>query len=166
MNDFQIIARSLRLRLFSTIVTIASVAIAVGLLMALLTLRTSGEQAFARGTGNAALLVSRDASPLESVLNGIFYANPPRNPIPMEKYEEIAASFPWSWTVPTQLGDSYRGFPVVATNSDFFTQFQPVDGMPWSFQAGRRFARPFELVIGSDVVEGAGLSLGDQVPLT
>ena len=37
-------------------------------LMALLMLRTSGERAFSRGTGNARLLVSRDASPLESVL--------------------------------------------------------------------------------------------------
>ena len=83
MNDLSIILRSLKARLFSTIVTVLTVAIAVGLLMALLMLRTSGERAFSRGTGNAQLLVSRDASPLESVLNGLFYANAPRNSISM-----------------------------------------------------------------------------------
>ncbi|MEE2680755.1 MAG: FtsX-like permease family protein [Planctomycetota bacterium] len=166
MTDFHIILRSLRLRLFSTIVTMSSVAVAVGLLMALIILRNSGEQAFARGTGNAQLLVSRDASPLESVLNGIFYANPPRNPLTMEKYDEIIESFPWAWSVPLQLGDSYQGLPVVATNSDFFREFQPVEGVSWSFQEGRRFARPYELVVGSEAALKTGLKMGDAIPLT
>ena len=166
MTDLSIILRSLKVRLFSTMVTVLTVAIAVGLLMALLMLRTSGERAFSRGTGNAQLLVSRDASPLESVLNGLFYANAPRNSITLEKYEEIVASFPWAWAVPTQMGDSYKGVPVVATNSDFFTEFQPVDGVPWTFEDGRRFARPYELVVGSDAARKSGLKMGDKVPLT
>ena len=166
MTDLSIILRSLKVRLFSTVVTVLTVAIAVGLLMALLMLRTSGERAFARGTGNAQLLVSRDASPLESVLNGLFYASPPRNSISLEKYEEIVASFPWAWTVPTQLGDSYMGVPVVATNSDFFTSFQPVDGLAWSFQEGRRFARPYELVVGAEAARKTDLKMGDKVALT
>ena len=166
MTDLSIILRSLKVRLFSTMVTVLTVAIAVGLLMALLMLRTSGERAFSRGTGNAQLLVSRDASPLESVLNGLFYANAPRNSISLEKYEEIVASFPWAWAVPTQMGDSYKGVPVVATNSDFFTEFQPVDGVPWTFEDGRRFARPYELVVGSDAARKSGLKMGDKVPLT
>ncbi len=166
MTDLSIILRSLKVRLFSTVVTVLTVAIAVGLLMALLMLRTSGERAFARGTGNAQLLVSRDASPLESVLNGLFYASPPRNSISLEKYEEIVASFPWAWAVPTQLGDSYMGVPVVATNSDFFTAFQPVDGVAWSFEEGRRFARPYELVVGAEAARKSDLKMGDKVALT
>ena len=166
MTDLSIILRSLKVRLFSTIVTVFTVAIAVGLLMALLMLRTSGERAFSRGTGNAQLLVSRDASPLESVLNGLFYANAPRNSISLEKYEEIVASFPWAWAVPTQIGDSYKGVPVVATNSDFFTAFQPVDGVAWSFDEGRRFARPYELVVGAEAARKSDLKMGDKVALT
>ncbi|HAW95179.1 MAG TPA: hypothetical protein DCX60_02780, partial [Phycisphaerales bacterium] len=166
MNDLTIILRSLKARLFSTIVTVLTVAIAVGLLMALLMLRTSGERAFSRGTGNAQLLVSRDASPLESVLNGLFYANAPRNSISMEKYQEIVDSFPWAWAIPTQLGDSYKGVPVVATNSDFFTDFQPAEGVEWSFIEGRRFARPYELVVGTEAARLSGLKMGDKVALT
>lgn len=166
MTDLRIIFRSLRARLFSTIVTIVTVAIAVGLLLTLLILRASGQSAFERGAGNAELLVSADNSPLVAVLNGIFYANPPRNPISMSKYESIRESFPWRWAVPMQLGDSYKGQPVVATNSDFFTEFQPVPGQPWGFTAGRRFARPFELVVGAEAARNTGLAIGDKVPLT
>ena len=87
MTDLRIILRSLRTRLFSTVVTVLTVAIAVGLLLTLLILRESGQSAFQRGSGNAELLVSADSSPLVSVLNGVFYANAPRNPITMAKYE-------------------------------------------------------------------------------
>ena len=166
MTDLRIIIRSLRVRLFSTTVTVLTVAIAVGLLLTLLILKDSGRSAFARGSGNAELLVSADNSPLVSVLNGVFYANPPRNPISMIKYESIRDSFPWKWTVPMQLGESYRGQPVVATTSDFFTEFEPVVGEPWAFSEGRRFAKPYELVVGSEAARLAGLKMGDKVPLT
>ncbi|MCH2146001.1 MAG: ABC transporter permease, partial [Phycisphaerales bacterium] len=166
MTDLSIILRSLRLRLFSTVVTVLTVAIAVGLLLTLLILRSSGQSAFERGSGNAELLVSADNSPLVSVLNGIFYANAPRNPITMAKYDSIRTSFPWKWTVPMQLGDSYKGQPVVATNSDFFTEFQPIPGQPWAFGEGRRFAKPYELVVGSEAARITGLKMGDRVPLT
>lgn len=166
MTDLAIILRSLHARLFSTIVTMASVAIAVGLLMALLVLRTSGHDAFARGSGNAHLLVSADGSPLVAVLNGIFYANPPRNPITMAKYESIKDSFPWKWTVPMQVGDSYMGQPVVATDVGFFTDFEPVDGQPWQLAEGRRFEETYELVVGAEAARNTGLAMGDRVPLT
>ena len=81
MSDLTIVLRSLAVRRFSTGVVIALVAISAGLLLAILSLRSAGERAFERGTGNAHLLVSRDGSPLVSVLNGLFYANPPKAPI-------------------------------------------------------------------------------------
>ena len=57
MSDLLIVLRSLRLRLFSTIVVIVLVAVSAGLLLAILSLREAGERAFTRGTGNAHLLV-------------------------------------------------------------------------------------------------------------
>jgi hypothetical protein len=115
MTDLTIVLRSLSVRRFSTAVVVALVAISAGLLLAILSLRSAGERAFERGTGNAHLLVSRDGSPLVSVLNGLFYANPPKAPIERAKLDELRASFPWAMFVPTAIGDSYRTFPVVAT---------------------------------------------------
>ncbi len=166
MTDLTIITRSMKARLFSTVTTIITVAVAVGLMLLLLSLRKAGEEAFSRGVGNMHLLVSRDSSALVSVLNGIFYANAPQRPIDWEKYEQITSSYPTNWAVPTQLGDSYRGHPVMATTREFFTRFQPDANRPWALRAGRYFEAPFEVVLGSGVARRTGLRLGEKIVLT
>ena len=45
-------------------------------------------------------------------------------------------------------------------------RFQPVDGLAWSFQEGRRFARPYELVVGAEAARKTDLKMGDKVALT
>lgn len=168
LTDLAIVRRSLRSRMFSTCVTALTVGVAVALMLVLLSMRDSGRQAFARGSGNMHLLVSRDSSPMVSILNGIYYANPPRASIPWAKYEELAASFPLEFAIPTQLGDSYRGFPVLATTPEFFSAFEPNIDEPWVFGAGqgRAFEKPFEVVVGSTAASETGLRVGSKIFLT
>jgi putative ABC transport system permease protein len=166
LTDFAIVRRSLRSRMFSTCVTAVTVAVAVGLMLVLLSMRDAGQQAFNRGSGNMHLLVSRDSSPLVSVLNGIYYANAPRAPIPWDKYEQLAGAFPLEFAIPTQLGDSYRGFPVLATTPEFFTAFEPNPDEPWVFAAGRAFDKPFEVVVGATAARETGLRVGSELFLT
>ncbi len=166
MTDFTIISRSMTARLFSTITTVITVAVAVGLMLLLLSLRKAGEEAFSRGAGNMHLLVSRDSSAMVSVLNGIFYANAPQRPIDWAKYEQITSSYPIDWAIPTQLGDSYRGHPVMATTREFFTKFQPDPSNPWQLREGEYFDQPFEVVLGSNVARRTGLKRGEKIVLT
>lgn len=166
LTDFAIVRRSLRSRMFSTCVTAITVAVAVALMLVLLSMRDAGKQAFQRGSGNMHLLVSRDSSPMVSILNGIYYANAPRAPIPWDKFEQLASSFPLEFAIPTQLGDSYRGFPVLATTPEFFSEFQPNPDEPWAFAQGRAFDKPFEVVVGSTVARETGLSIGSELFLT
>src|ERR1043166_822648 len=142
MTDFTIILRSLKARRFSTVVTAFTVAVAVALMLVLLSMRDAGRQAFQRGTGNMHLLVSRDQSPLASVLNGIFYASAPRSPILYDEYERLANSAPFDFAIPVQLGDSYQAqWPSVATAPEYFTQFQPAEDTAWKFAQGRAFQK-------------------------
>jgi len=166
MTDGRLVLRSLLARPTSTIVTAALIAIAVALLLSMSSLREAGRRSFTRGVGNAHLIVSADSSPLVAVLNGLFYANPPRAPLTQAKVSEIVDGFPWAMAVPTQLGDSFFGFPVVATTPAFLTDFEPAPGEPWRFAAGRNFEGPFEVVVGSRVARETGLGLGDRIHLT
>ena len=166
LTDGQVVLRSMRARPLSTWVTVAMVATGVGLLLVLLGMRSSARTAFDRGSGNVHLLVSSDPSPLVAVLNGIFYANAPANPISWAKYQQIRGGFPYQWAIPTQQGDSYRGFPTMATTPEFLSKFEPVAGEPWRFAAGRAFEKPFEIVLGAAAANGSGLRLGQQVFLT
>lgn len=163
MSDMTIVLRSLQTRALATGVATALVAIAVALLLVLLSLREAASQAFRRGTGNTHLLISADASPLVAVLNGLFYANAPANPIPWAKFKEIEDGFPWQWCIPTQLGDSFRGSPVMATRAEFLTDFEPVAGAPFQFSDGRVFEEAFEVVVGSSVAQDHSLQVGQQI---
>ncbi|GJQ30382.1 MAG: permease [Phycisphaerae bacterium] len=167
MTDWTIISRSLNARRFSTITTIVMVAVGVALMVVLLTMRDAGRQSFQRGTGNVHLLVSRDASPLSSVLNGLFYAAAPPKPVGFDEYETLRRALPLEWAIPVQLGDSYKGaWPVLATAPEFFTRFQPAHDTAWTFASGRAFEKNFEIVLGSAAARGTGLRLGSKVVLT
>lgn len=166
MTDWTIIRRSLTARLFSTVTTVITVAVAVALLLTLLMMREAGRRAFDRGSGNMHLLVSRDASPLVGVLNGIFYAGSPRRPIEWARYEQLTKSAPFEFAIPTQIGDSFRGNPVLATTPEFFTKFQPVDKQPWEFATGRAFEKDWEVVLGAQAARATGLKVGEKISLT
>ncbi len=166
MTDWTIILRSMRARLFSTVTTVVMVAVAVGLMLVLLMMKDSGRKAFERGTGDMHLLVSADSSPLASVLNGVFYANPPPRPISWAQYQQLARGLPLDYAVPVQFGDSYRGMPVLATTPEFFGKFKPYADTPWVLASGRFFERPFEVVVGSRAASQSGLRVGDSIFLT
>ncbi|MEK6702130.1 MAG: ABC transporter permease [Planctomycetota bacterium] len=170
MTDWTIIRRSMRARLFSTVTTALTVAVAVALLFTLLVMRDSGRRAFARGSGNMHMLVSADASPMVSVLNSVYYANPPRRFISWAKYQEITRRFPLEFAIATQIGDSFRGQPVLATSPELFTKFQPTPGEPWKFAAGAAMregeAGLWDVVVGSQAARATGLKMGDKLSLT
>ncbi|USN98735.1 MAG: FtsX-like permease family protein [Phycisphaeraceae bacterium] len=167
ITDTTFITRSLTARLFSTVTTIAIVALGVGLMLVLLGMRDAGEAAFRRGKGNMHMLISGpQQDPMVSVLNSVFYAGTPRTPLPWATCQSLAARYPLEWAIPTQLGDSYRGLPVMGTTPEFFTRFQPADGVAWTFAEGQCFAAPFELVVGAEAARVAGLKIGDKINLT
>ncbi len=166
LSDFTIVRRSLAARSFASATTIATVAVAVALLLVLLGMKDAGRQAFSRGTGNVELLISRDASPLVSVLNGMFYADAPRRPIPMGDYARISSVQPFEFAVPIAVGDTYRGLPVVATTREYFTAFQPAPDEVWTLAEGELFERSFEIVAGARAAEASGIRIGDTVALT
>lgn len=166
MTDFAIILRSLTSRKFSTVVTVLTVAVAVALMLVLLSMRHAGEQAFERGAGNMHMIVSAEDSALVTVLNGVFYAGAPRRAIPWWKHQEIVNTFPWEYAVPIQLGDSYRGHPVMATTQEFFTKFEPHPNVQWQPAHGRFFENSFEVVVGATAAQQTGLRVDDTIHLT
>src|ERR1043165_6112718 len=167
MTDFTIIRRSMAARMFSTVTTIVTVAVAVALMLVLLSMHDSGKKAFERGGGNMHMLVSADTDPMGAILNGVFYARAPRNYIPWARYQQLASSYPLDYAIPTQQGDSFKGFPVLGTSEEFFSKFSPdPKGVPWKFKQGRPFSADFEAVIGPEVERATGLKLGDKIVLT
>lgn len=166
MTDFSIIRRSLTGRLFSTVSTVLTVAVAVGLMLVLLSMRDAGRRALGRGSGNMHLLVSADSSPLTSVLNAVFYARAPARALPLARATALAENPMVQWALPVAQGDSYKGFPTLAVSREFFARFEPVAGEPFKLAAGRMPGADFDVILGSDSAAGTGLKIGDKVVVT
>ena len=166
MTDLTIIVRSMRARLFSTVTTIITTAVAVALMLIILTMKDAGKKAFERGSGDMHLFVTAGgSSPMTAVLNGIFYANMPRAPLSWEQYRQLSSRAPWAYAIPTQQGDTFHGQPVLATTTDFFSKFRPNPGEQWELASGAFFTKPFELVVGSQAASAIGLEVGDRINL-
>ena len=168
ITDWTIVRRSLLGRRFLSATTALTVAVAVALMVVIVSVKDAGYRAFERGAGNMHLVVSRDASPLVSVLNAVFYANAPRAPLAWDEYESLASRLPLEFAVPIQQGDSYRGFPVIATTPEYFSAYRPdARGQrDWALREGRFFDETWEVVLGADVAARTGVGVGDEIALT
>ncbi|MCA9299274.1 MAG: ABC transporter permease, partial [Phycisphaerales bacterium] len=162
------VRRSLLARPVLTLTSILTVALSVGLALTLFEARDAGEQAMLRGGGNTHLVVSRDGSPLAAVLNNVYFSETPRRPLRWAEFRTIAERYPLEYAIPTLLGDSYRGQPVVATTREMFEVFTPSPGpdSSWTFAAGRPFDDHWEIVVGAEAARRTGLGLGDHVHLS
>ena len=159
-----IVAKSLRQHALSTAITVLSSALGVGLVMATYNLSAQSRAAFAGGPVGFDAVLGARGSQLQLVLNTVFHLETSPGNLPWSMYESIKAQPGVELAVPYVVGDNYRGFRIVGTTEQIFSDFE--------YQAGRRFqpepgGRVFdptrrEAVIGASVAALSGLKLGDH----
>lgn len=71
-----------------------------------------------------------------------------------------------AWTIPLSLGDSHRGFPVLATTASYFTHYRYGDRRALELAQGRPFAALFDAVLGAEVASRLGYRVGDRIVLS
>ncbi|KZX79239.1 hypothetical protein A3717_19760 [Alcanivorax sp. HI0013] len=69
------------------------------------------------------------------------------------------------WWIPIALGDSHRGFPVVATNDSYLAHYRYGRDRALSLASGEWFAGADQVVLGSAVAQRLGYRLGDDIVL-
>jgi len=111
-----LIRRSLARHWLSSVVTIASIALATGLLMTVVSLNAQAYAAFTAGPADFQAVLGARGSPLQLVLNAVFFLETSPGNLPWEAYEKIRVHPAVKRAVPYALGDSYRGFPVVGVS--------------------------------------------------
>ena len=176
MSIFGIAWRSIRQRPLTSGLTALSLALGVALVVA--TLITAGivKRTFASGAGlGYNMIVGAKGSPLQLVLNSVYYVSKPIENIPWSFYQEflpaaerpdgVAGRYAGSvaTAVPICMGDYFREYRVVGTNAAFFSRLGPGYGRSFSFSAGANFRDDdfFAGVIGATVAENLGLRVGD-----
>jgi putative ABC transport system permease protein len=148
----------------STLVTLTSIALASGLVMAVFAIQRQSYAAFTGGAGGFDAVLGARGSQLQLVLNSVFHLETSPGNIPWSMYKAISRDPGVALAVPYAVGDNYLGYRIVGTTPTLFAA--PDTGRTrLTVAAG---GRPFtpdtkEAVVGSFVAQRTGLAVGDRI---
>jgi putative ABC transport system permease protein len=160
----RIARNSLRQYALSTAITSLSIGLAGALLLSVWVIKDEARTTFAQiDSGFDAVLGARSTK-LQLVLNAIFHLEASPANIELEDYQEIARNPNVALAVPIAMGDNYRGFRVVGTTPEMFTQVEYAEGKKHKVRPPGRLFDPTlrEAVVGSFAAQKLGLKRGDH----
>lgn len=155
--------RSLRSRMLTTSLTVASIALSVTLLVGIENVRTGVRESFAGTIRGVDLIVGARGGSLQVLLSSVFGIGSPAGSVSMATFERWQKHPAIEWAVPYSLGDSHRGFRVVGTTGEFYRRYHFRNNDSIRFVQGRAAQSDSEVVIGSDVAERLGYTVGSPV---
>lgn len=146
--------------------TLIAIALSVTLLLGIERVRQDARDSFAQAVSGTDLVVGARSSPLQLLLYAVFRIGEASNNLGWDSAQALAAHPAVAWTIPLSLGDSHRGFPVLGTTSAYFEHFRYGDKQPLQLARGQPFVGLFDVVLGAEVAQRLGYSLGDKIALT
>ncbi len=144
-------------------------ALGVSLVVAVLVVYGVVKHSLQRGGEGYDLVIGPSkGSPLELVLNSIYYRQQPKELMPYEYYNKLingdvaGAEGVVKFAIPVCLGDICDGFPVVATIPDLFDEIELPNKEKYRFAEGQNFKSEnfFEAVAGATAARKMGLKVG------
>ncbi len=160
---FTLALKSLRNRKVTTLLTIASIALSVTLLLGVERIRREAKTSFSNTISGTDLIVGARTGPVQLLLYAVFHMGNATNNISWQSYQEIGKNPNVQWTVPISLGDSHRGYRVMGTTADYFTHFRFAGERRLAIREGRIFEGVFDAVLGADVAQSLNYRLAQKI---
>lgn len=148
-------------RKLTTVLTVFSVALGVGLISAVLTLRDETQRRFEEEGQAFDIVIGAKGNPLQLVLSTVYFLDAPTGNMDIEIFNELKAHEDVVGAYPVGMGDTYRGYRIVGTTPDLM-DFTWGDRAPYTLAEGRYFEAPFEAVVGATVAEDTNLRIGSK----
>jgi putative ABC transport system permease protein len=161
-----IAARSAWHRRFGLALVVLSVALSTFLLLGVERVRQDVRFNFSQAVSGTDLIVGARTGSVQLLLYSVFRIGSATQNIRYASVLALAEDPAVAWVVPISLGDSHRGFPVVATDDGYFEHFKYGERQPLALVQGRRFNDVFELVLGAEVAQRLGYEVGRRVVLS
>ncbi len=160
---FALAFKSLRNRKFTAGLTVVSIALSVTLLLGVERIRKEAQTSFTNTISGTDLIVGARTGPVQLLLSSVFGLSDATNNITWESYEVIAHHPGVAWTIPISLGETHAGFRVTGTTHAYFEHFQYGRRQALQIQAGQWFADESGAVLGAEVAESLGYSVGADI---
>jgi putative ABC transport system permease protein len=165
MTLLRLAFKSLRARSLTTALTIFSIALSVMLLVGVDRLRDAAQAGFSGTLSHTDLIVGARGGGLPLLLSSVFHIGNASNDISWESYHHFAHHSAVAWTIPISMGDSYRGYRVVATDENFYAHYQYRRTGSISIAQGHIPKEVFDVTLGAEVAAHLHNHLGQQIVL-
>lgn len=167
MTILGLAARSAWSRRYNLVPMVVAIALSTALLLGVDRIRHQIRAGFSQSIAGTDLIVGPRGSATELLLYTVFRIGDATHNMGWDSAQRLARHPLVAWTVPISLGDSHRGFPVLATTVDYFRHYQYGDRHTLRVVAGRPgFQGLFDTVIGADVARQLGYRIGDRIVLS
>lgn len=155
--------KSLRHRRLTAALTVASIALAVLLLLGVERMRTESRTSFAATVSGTDLIVGARSSPVHLLLSSVFHVGNATNNIRRDTARALDERPEVAWTIPIALGDTHRGYRVIGTTGAYFEHFRFGAGRSLAFEAGKPFTAADEAVLGAEAARQLQYRLGSPI---
>lgn len=111
--------------------------------------------AFERDLAGIDAVVGAKGSPMQLILSGVFQLDVPTGNIPLAAITALQAHPQVKTLIPISMGDSFQGFRIVGTSTDYVRHYgaELAQGVLWT--------APMQAVLGARVAQQSGLKVGD-----
>ena len=161
MNTLRIVYKNIKQRSLSSMLTILSVLLGVGLVTAILILKNESEEAFNQAATGYEIIVGPKGSSLQLTLSTVYQIGLPIQNMPIKVYDMLKNDKRVRLAIPYVFGDNYKNFRITGTVSELFSEFEYKKGIRYKLDEGSFFSNDFEAVIGKEVADKTGLKTGD-----
>jgi putative ABC transport system permease protein len=166
MTILRLAYESLRSRKFTTGLTIFSIALSMMLLVGVDRIRQGTQVGFEGTLSQTDLVVGARGGSLPLLLYAVFHIGTANNDISYASYQHFANHPAVLWTIPLSMGDSHRGFRVVATDDNFYEHYRYRGDHSLQLVQGVRPEGIFDAVLGSAVAAQLHYHLGQKIVLS
>ncbi|HEY3962986.1 MAG TPA: FtsX-like permease family protein [Planctomycetaceae bacterium] len=166
MNLVTIAAKSIRQRWLASSLTALSISLGVALMVAVLVINGVVSRMFSQNATGFDMILGAKGSPMQLVLNTIYFLDRPIENIPYKYYLEIKKKKWVAHAIPFALGDTTEDgkFRIVGTIPEYF-DVEYVPGKKFELQGGQFLSGTFDAVIGARVARAYGWNVGHKFPI-
>ncbi len=157
--------KSLWNRRWTATLILVSLVVSIMLVLGINHVRTQVKESFGNTLSGTDLIVGARGGSLNLLLYSVFHMGGATHTIRWHTYEELAKHSDVKWLIPIALGDSHKGFRVVATTPDFFAHYAYGQKQNITFKQGNIFSATQDVVLGSGVANKLGYKIGDALVL-
>ena len=158
--------KSMLSRKLTTSLLIVAIALSSMLLVGVQKIKVGAKESFSHSISGTDLIVGSRSGDIQLLLYMVFRKGQPVANMSWESVKDIQNFSEVKWVVPVSLGDSHMGYPVLATNEDYFKQYRYGRKMALAFIEGQKFQDVYEVVLGAEVARALKYELGKTLYLS